>query len=368
MSSSFVSTSTALAATPSTINVLRSIINDLPVYSASATYEVGDRVIYNTDAFECNTAITTAEAWTAAHWTQLSPLQTQIDNITNGTTSGTFTGLFNGRIYSTKDDTQSAISGPIPTWSHAGSANSIYEYVYHNDGLYYHYRNGKDSSSKGYSILQLGNATSASTVGGTQGYLRMYGSETTFAQLQLVNSPSENITVSIPAIAGELMSLQGTQTVTGAKTFSAANTFTGYNFIKNTTWLIQDNVTKGTNPSSNCYKEIILLDSSASTTWDTATHKRLGLVGFTVYGTSGNTMAQLVAYKNSATEGSAATLSVTYDKANNVAYANAPTYTGLTDSSTKIVTTAYLRSIFKTGTAAATTSNCPNGCFYFKYS
>lgn len=323
---------------------------------------------HDTDVYECNTAITAAEDWTAAHWTKLDPLQTQLDNVVNGTTSGTFTGFFNGRIFSTKDDTQSAISGPIPTWSHAGSANSLYEYVYHNDGLYYHYRNGKDSSSKGYSILQLGNAADNSAAGGTQGYLRLYGPGTKFGQLQMKDTPSDNITIMLPTIQGELMSCQGTQTVTGAKTFSGNNTFTGQNFIRNTQWIVEGSVTKGTNPSANCYKELLVLDSSADTTWNATTHKRLAGLGFVTYGTSGNTMVQLVAYKNSATEGSSAALSVTYDKANNVAYANAPTYTGLTDSSTKIVTTAYLRSIFKTGTAAATTSNCPNGCFYFKYS
>lgn len=38
-------------------------------YSASATYAVGDYVLYNGQLYRCNTAITTAEAWTAAHWT-----------------------------------------------------------------------------------------------------------------------------------------------------------------------------------------------------------------------------------------------------------------------------------------------------------
>lgn len=38
-------------------------------YSNSATYNVGDYVIYNDSLYRCNTAITTGEAWTAAHWT-----------------------------------------------------------------------------------------------------------------------------------------------------------------------------------------------------------------------------------------------------------------------------------------------------------
>ena len=37
-------------------------------YSSSATYNVGDYVIYNGQLYRCTTAITTAESWTAAHW------------------------------------------------------------------------------------------------------------------------------------------------------------------------------------------------------------------------------------------------------------------------------------------------------------
>lgn len=43
-----------------------------PTYSASETYAIGDHVIYNGGYYACNTAITTAEAWTAAHWTRLT--------------------------------------------------------------------------------------------------------------------------------------------------------------------------------------------------------------------------------------------------------------------------------------------------------
>lgn len=39
-----------------------------PTYSSSSTYAVGDYVMYNAQLYRCTTAITTAEAWTAAHW------------------------------------------------------------------------------------------------------------------------------------------------------------------------------------------------------------------------------------------------------------------------------------------------------------
>lgn len=40
-----------------------------PNYSTSATYEVGEIVLYDGVAYKCVTAITTSEEWTAAHWT-----------------------------------------------------------------------------------------------------------------------------------------------------------------------------------------------------------------------------------------------------------------------------------------------------------
>lgn len=71
-----------------------------PAYSASATYAVGDYVTKDNYLYQCNTAISTAEAWTAAHWTQvkvggeLSDLKSALNTLMNGKIemeSGTFT-------------------------------------------------------------------------------------------------------------------------------------------------------------------------------------------------------------------------------------------------------------------------------------
>jgi hypothetical protein len=43
-----------------------------PEYSPSSTYAVGDHCMHLGKYYECNTAISTAEAWTAAHWTETS--------------------------------------------------------------------------------------------------------------------------------------------------------------------------------------------------------------------------------------------------------------------------------------------------------
>lgn len=61
-----------------------------PAYSTSATYAVGDYVNHNGSIYRCTTAISTAESWTAGHWTavvlgadlasQVSDLKTQLSN------------------------------------------------------------------------------------------------------------------------------------------------------------------------------------------------------------------------------------------------------------------------------------------------
>ena len=86
--------SSASAAAASATTASNAAANFAPTYSTSATYAVGDYVLYNSGLYECNTAITTAEAWTAAHWTavkvgpELTDLKNAIDDIA-GTTTGT---------------------------------------------------------------------------------------------------------------------------------------------------------------------------------------------------------------------------------------------------------------------------------------
>lgn len=323
LSTSLASTATTLAATPSTVNALRVMLNNLPGYSSTATYAVGDRVYHNTDAYECTTAITTAEDWTDAHWTKLDPIQTQLEDAGRITT-GTLSASNGGTGQTTLNDAADALINALPT----GVA-------------------GRVPVDADYYISQyIGGGTTH-----TEYYRRPMST-----LYDYVKGKTDSVYVN----------LTGTQTVSGAKTFSGENTFTGSNFIKNTNWIIEGSVTKGTNPGGTCYKQLIVLDKSADKTWNTTTHKRLQMLSFETYA-SGNTVASLTAYKNSASEGSNAVLAAVYDKTANKAYAIAPTYDVLTDSSTKIVTTAYLRSIFRHGTAVASATNCPSGCFYFQY-
>ena len=82
LNASCTSTSNALALTPASLNTYSErIVIGAAVYSAEATYAVGDIVRYDWYAYRCNTAITEPEAWTAAHWDQLPAIQQQIDSI-----------------------------------------------------------------------------------------------------------------------------------------------------------------------------------------------------------------------------------------------------------------------------------------------
>lgn len=59
----------ATAAAGSATAAAASVSSLAPAYSSSATYDVGDYVLYSGSLYRCTTAITTAEEWTAAHWT-----------------------------------------------------------------------------------------------------------------------------------------------------------------------------------------------------------------------------------------------------------------------------------------------------------
>lgn len=108
LETSAVSTSTLLALTPASLNRLaETMIAGCAVYSATNTYAVGDRVRYNYGVYECVTAITTAEAWTAAHWQLLDSLQEQIDgkqpvvqlgNVVFGTTWSESSGVYSQTV------------------------------------------------------------------------------------------------------------------------------------------------------------------------------------------------------------------------------------------------------------------------------
>lgn len=65
--------STLLITSDAVYDALLVIAKDIaPVYSSSATYALGAYCTHENTLYKCTTAITTAEAWTAGHWTAVS--------------------------------------------------------------------------------------------------------------------------------------------------------------------------------------------------------------------------------------------------------------------------------------------------------
>lgn len=63
---------------------IASISSIAPPYSTSATYALGDYCTKNGYFYRCNTPISTAEAWTAAHWTKVT-VSGEINRVRNDT-------------------------------------------------------------------------------------------------------------------------------------------------------------------------------------------------------------------------------------------------------------------------------------------
>jgi hypothetical protein len=59
-----------------------------PDFSTSSTYQVGDYVMYQGKLYKCTTAVTTAGAWDASKWTEVT-----LDSYVTTNTSQTITGL-----------------------------------------------------------------------------------------------------------------------------------------------------------------------------------------------------------------------------------------------------------------------------------
>ena len=78
--------------------------NTADAYSSSGTYKVGQLCIYENTLYRCTTAITTAEEWTAAHWTATT-IAEEIENrvlwfpgVTVSATTGNIVSVSDSRI------------------------------------------------------------------------------------------------------------------------------------------------------------------------------------------------------------------------------------------------------------------------------
>ena len=124
LSSAIASTGNSESATPAAVNSLANMLTGLAVYSSSSTYAVGDMVRYGTGIWKCTTAITTAESWTAAHWTQLTDMLAMITGRALTPASVAATGAVSG----------SSISDSVGTL--AALRESVSKRVIASDSLY----------------------------------------------------------------------------------------------------------------------------------------------------------------------------------------------------------------------------------------
>lgn len=74
------------------------------VYASSRTYKIGELCIHDNTLYRCTTAITTAEDWTAAHWTATT-IAEEIENrvlwlpgVTVSATTGSIVSVSDSRI------------------------------------------------------------------------------------------------------------------------------------------------------------------------------------------------------------------------------------------------------------------------------
>lgn len=96
-------------------------------YDDTSTYAVGDYVIHDHDLYKCNTAISTAEAWTAAHWTQVSVADELLAKQDAITASGMLKGTGSAVQAATKGTDYGALSFTVTlaaaNW--AGNAQTV---------------------------------------------------------------------------------------------------------------------------------------------------------------------------------------------------------------------------------------------------
>lgn len=105
-----------------------------PTYDATATYAVGDVVIYDNKIYQCITSISTAEAWTAAHWQQVATSIDDIIMISANSTSGTLTDAQIAKIASSKH----CIIDYYTSSSHAFYTQVSYSYSEYDSPRQYH--------------------------------------------------------------------------------------------------------------------------------------------------------------------------------------------------------------------------------------
>ena len=138
---------------------------------------------------------------------------------------------------------------------------------------------------------------------------------------------------------------------TGDETISGGKTFTGGLYVLSASPYVlekMNGITKGTAPSSNHFSGVLIFDNNG-----TATANRLGAIG-TYYLTTGGTSTRLYAYNPTLSSTANEYVGITYNKDGSY-YTYAPTPAD-GDSSSKIATTAFVKTYMTSNKNYTTTS------------
>lgn len=143
-------------------------------YDSSETYAVGDYCLHDGSLYKCSTTISSPEAWTAGHWTQikitgeLSALNGNIASLD----AGTYTLVLKGGEFS--------------------GSSGIYRF-------FHPWANKKTSKSVTINSISNGSSTispSLASVQTTKDYLQIYSTDTAFNQSNVFYSFNVTVTVS----------------------------------------------------------------------------------------------------------------------------------------------------------------------------
>ena len=122
--------------------------NFAPIYDATSTYAVGDKVIYQGVLYRCTTAIDPAEAWDSTHWTQVSIGGDYVDIASEQTINGVKTFTTELKLANTSNSKKFSIIND--------SVNNRIEFNYNNTP--YLYLNETENAVKTISIIPAGNS------------------------------------------------------------------------------------------------------------------------------------------------------------------------------------------------------------------
>lgn len=145
-----------------------------PTYSGSALYSVGSYAWYNGSLYRCTTPITTAEAWTAAHWTaaalgdDVGDLKSEISDLADGYVPFDTTweiGGISGTTGADSTNTKRLRSAFIDASNEKIAIKSLNNYQFN---VYYYSTN----SASGY-LRNDGFGTAEKTIDHHAGYIRI---------------------------------------------------------------------------------------------------------------------------------------------------------------------------------------------------